>query len=742
MPIPWLQRLSSVFEPSSVESPANPIPLHLTERQPVTAEGLTLQAMQKALGKPQTRRDDGSGKDDDWKGVDWDEEAAQLFYSGDKPNPGHPGANWLHFTTLKAASEMSICAPFVMKRVQQMMEFSRPQANKYAFGCKFKLRDEKPMSKAAQKVIRELWQVFNRYEPFHQTMQKWANDSWPYDQAVGEIVYERGNRPYAFRALDATTIRRARPKRVDTKHGGRDGAYDASAQTRFVSEGYVQLMRDRVQRSWDKEEILWFVRRQRSSVYSFGYGYPEIQQAYDALVAYLNADNYNQYYFKNGMHASSILQVNSKMNRQAWQAFKMVMTAQLKGIENAHRMAMVLLDPGGTEAAKENITKVDLAKTNREMEFTKLILMKIMIIAANFNMSPKEAGLPEYSDGGSKLGNENPKEQIELSKKFGLMPALMAFEDVLNEGIVYKYDEDFEFKFVYDDETEAQRLDLAEKAIRSGVDSINGQRQELDKPLIDRKFIQSLGLKNVSDETIDGLLLSYNLPFTPTLMQAIGQLTPQPAEDGQGGPPDGSDPNMGGGGSDDGGGDGGDEGGGGYGDEGNDDDDGGWDPPSPSTPALPKFEQPPQLSRSEAQPSPAPSAPASSPAVSGPASSSPALPSFDAAQASGSGTPTPTPNPNTKTLPSFDSIFSPSGQQGSVGQSLRRFDAARLPRFDAERPAAKLPAFDEGGTSQPLPRFDEAEPAPKLPRFDEAGPPKLPRFDEPDEFTTGFRIGR
>ena len=33
------------------------------------------------------------------------------------------------------------------------------------------------------------------------------------------------------------------------------------------------------------------------------------------------------------------------------------------------------------------------------------------------------------------------------------MPALMAFEDVLNQGIVYKYDEDFEFKFVYDDET-------------------------------------------------------------------------------------------------------------------------------------------------------------------------------------------------------------------------------------------------------------------------------------------------
>ena len=333
------------------------------------------------------------------------------------------------------------------------------------------------------------------------------------------------------------------------------------------------------------------------------------------------------------------MQVRSKMGKQAFNAFKMVLTAQLKGIENAHRMAMVLLDPGGTEAAKESIEKVDLAKSNREMEFSKLILMKIMIIAANFNMSPKEAGLPEYSEGGSRMGNENPKEQIELSRKFGLMPALMAFEDVLNHGIVYKYDEDFEFRFVYDDETEAQRLDLAGKAIQQGVDSINGQRLEMDKQVIDREYLKSLGLKTLSDETIDGLVLSYNLPFTPTLMQAIGQLTPQPADDGMGGP---GGPGGGPGGPDDQGG-GPDEGfeDDAWGAEG-DQDEGDEPEPGPAAPKLPPFNatgSPPLPKFNE--PEPGPAAPKLPPFN---ATGSPPLPKFNEGKAP----------PGTPTLPRFD----------------------------------------------------------------------------------------
>ena len=525
----WLQRAifgadGAVASTVESRSPSSALDV-IVEAFGPRKERPSLQEMQKALGQSISESKDGDG----WKGLDWDEEAASMFFAGDKPSYGHPGANFLSYPTLRAAAGLSIIAPFVMKRIQQMVEYSRPQQNKYMPGAKICLREQKPMTRAAEKEIREMWEVFNRHEPFHQTMSRWANDSWTYDQANGEIIYEKGNRPYAFRALDASTIRRGRPKLIEAKTDA-ERESNLGKLGRMESKTYVQMVRDRVQRVWAQEEMMWIIRRPRTDIYTFGYGYPEIQQAHDAIMSYLAADDYNNYFFKNGMHASGILQVFSKMDRKTWNAFKMMMTAQLKGVENAHRMAMVLLD-GSTES-KERIEKVDLGdKTNREMEFTKLITMKTQIIAANFNMTPDEVGLPKYSDtsGGGIRNDGDKKEQILLSRKMGLMPALIAFEDTLNERIIKPFNEDFEFKFVYDEETETNRLEMGQKAIMAGIDSINEQRVELDRPIIDRKLIKSWGGK-YTKEQIDGIILAVNLPMTPTMIQALGSLTPQPPQ--------------------------------------------------------------------------------------------------------------------------------------------------------------------------------------------------------------------
>ena len=536
----WLQRAifgadGSVASAGNQLAPTDALDAIVESFKPRTPARPSLRQMQKALGQTITESKDG----DEWKGLDWDEEASSMFFAGDKPAYGHPGANFLSYPTLRSAAGLSIIAPFIMKRVQQMVEYSRPQQNRYAPGAKICLRESKPMTKVAEREVRDLWAVFNRHEPFHQTVARWSNDSWTYDQANGEIIYEKGNRPYAFRALDASTIRRGRPKLVEAKNDA-ERESNLGKLGRMESNTYVQMVRDRVQRVWAQEEMMWIIRRPRTDIYTFGYGYPEIQQAHDAIMSYLAADDYNNYFFKNGMHASGILQVFSKMDRKTWNAFKMMMTAQLKGVENAHRMAMVLLD--GSSDSKEKIEKVDLGdKTNRDLEFTKLITMKTQIIAANFNMSPDEVGLPKFSDaqGGGGIRNDgNKTEQIALSRKMGLMPALIAFEDALNERIVKPFNEDFEFKFVYDEDTEENRLEMGSKAIQAGIDSQNEQRLEMDRPVIDRKLIKSWGGK-WSDQQIDGILLAVNLPMTPTMIQALSVLTPQAPQPAGGVGPDG-----------------------------------------------------------------------------------------------------------------------------------------------------------------------------------------------------------
>lgn len=555
---PWIQRLLEGPElaappPEPLALAPDPIPLLSPAPNPLTPEGRawTVAQIAKAMGKHVPDAKDKPK--DDFHGLDWDEELATLLFSGDKPNQGHPGARWLHFSTLRQASEMSICAPFVMKRVQQMLQLSKLQADKYAFGVKLKLRDDKPMTPAAQKEAREIWARLNNYEPFHTSMQKLALDSWPFDQATAEVLEDRAGRPWAFRALDASTIRRGRPKIVgDAKAKLVNGNY---APPRYESDTYVQMLRDRVVRVFDRKQILWIVRRPRSSIETFGYGYPEIQQAYDAILAYLNADSYNQYYFQNGMHASAILQVKSRMDRKAWNAFKAVMTAQIKGIHNSHRLAMILLNPGSGEGDRgESIEKTEMSQTNRDMQFKELLLMQIMLIAANFNMMPSEAGLPEFRDaGGRALSQANPKDEILLSRKFGLLPALVAFEDAFNTGFVQRYDEDFEMRFVADSETEQARIELGAKLLQGGLDSYNGQATELDKPVIDEKFFKDRKIK-VADDLRDRIILCANLPLSQTMISAISQLQSaepdpnagapgpemggppgQPGEDGDGG---------------------------------------------------------------------------------------------------------------------------------------------------------------------------------------------------------------
>jgi hypothetical protein len=481
---------------------------------------------------PQVELTKGDRADDSkFKGADWDPYEDQRYFSGDKPVMGHPGANWMSFRSLREAADRSICAPFKSKRQQQFIEHCRPAPNRWAIGCELGMRDpEAKVTDGAKKEFRKIWTMLNRLQPFHRTMGMLADDSLTYDWAIAEIQYERGGRPSAFRALDAAWVRRGRPK----KQKG-PGEYN------YVADSFVQVLPslDRVVATWHADEIMCVVRRPRTTMEVFGYGYPEIQQAYDALVAYIEADDYNQVYFRNGAHASTLLQVIANYDKPTWLAFKSMMTAQIKGINNAHRIAMALLSPGTSEATRERIEKLDLAHTNNDIQFVDLMLIKLMIVAANWNMRPVEVGLPEYRGTGTPLSGANPKDEIQLSRKFGLEPMLTAFEDALNQSLIYRWHEEFAFRFISDSETEGARLDLEQKGVQAGIFAANESRTRLGQEVIDRGYFERRNLE-CDDATRDRIILAASVPLSSSILQALGTFMPAPKEGGEPGGPEGA----------------------------------------------------------------------------------------------------------------------------------------------------------------------------------------------------------
>jgi hypothetical protein len=507
-------------------------------------------SMQIAKGSSSPVPDEKPG--DPLKALDFDPDALTHFYSGEKPNGGHPGARGLPYSTLLSASELSTITPFVRRRVSQTVEFSKPQPHPHALGYAIDLRDEnarkRTKTKGAQKMIEHIEQVFNRREPFRRTLGKMAHDSFVYDQACAEIRYTVGHKPHSFRAVDASTIWRARPK-LDPKTGRRTGP-----------TGFIQMIGDQIRNKWSEDEILFGVRRERSGIYFNGYGFPEIQEAYDVIVDILRARSYNSMFFINGMSAAKMLVFKTAMDRRLFGAFQAQMRAQLRGVDNVFRTAMLILNPdGGPESLKESVEALDLGYSNKDMEFSQFFMFLMQLNAAIWGIDLAELGMDKLGGVGAPgLNDSNPKDTILLSREFGMRPNMAAMEGWFNENIVWRIDEDFGwYARGLDDVSETQRINLTTQAVNGGYKNTNEARRDLKSTVYDRDYFKEIKRKHKIDvptELQDAIILTSELPMNAQWNQMFNSvntiLNPPPEQDPNAGGEmgemggDGEDPNA------------------------------------------------------------------------------------------------------------------------------------------------------------------------------------------------------
>ena len=402
--------------------------------------------------------------------------------SADAAETEHRGAWPLTYAACYDIAGGSIVSPFVDVRVSQWAAHARRRKDRFDIGAEIRLRDpNQKATKASKAMVGEIWKTLERYRPLFENVSGMARDAFCVDQFNAEVIYTKGRKPFGFEAMDAATTRFGKPSPEEIRSGRVDPNTRGTVQ---IDENGKKV------RDWDPGRVLWGKRRPRTgALYNGigGHGYPEIVEALDIIQDLYAGKNYNSSFFRNGVRIGTMLIMKAKMPPKMAAAFQRRFMSKLVGESQAHRMAMLVLNPGGPDSGAESIEKLDLSQSNKDMEFMHAFAFNYKILAACFGMDLDEVGLGDPTNmKPASLNERGPMESILLSRERGLRPSLRALEAAFDRYIIHPYDADFQISFLgMDSITPAALADLRSKELKAGYVTLNEIRAEDDKPLID-----------------------------------------------------------------------------------------------------------------------------------------------------------------------------------------------------------------------------------------------------------------
>jgi hypothetical protein len=419
----------------------------------------------------------------------------------------------------------SIIAAIMQLRINQIASFSIPQSDKYKVGFKIKMRDkDKEPNSAEQAKIKELEQFIlmtgvpenfidtperTRRDGFATFLRKIGRDTLTFDQTNFEITPRNNGIPYQFQAVDAATIRIVPDEKEKHEYFGGAPNYTSEEFAQVMPFSgtpnpfrefqpkhprYCQVVSGVIRHIYDEWEMAFGVRNPRTDLLAQGYGFSEIEMLVTTITSHMNAEAFNRRIFTNGSTVKGIMAFEGIVPPDQLESFRRQWYMQSTGITNAWKTPIMSL---GKET---KLNWVDLAKTNREMEFGKWLEYCIKSICGVFQLDPIEIGFDiarqtSGSSGGSGgLQGSNEKEKIFASQEKGLRPLLKHIQQLLNDYIVYRIDPDFEFEFVgLNVSNEKDDLDLSIQQVKN-FKTVNELRAEHDlQPIPDFDAIKTPG---------------------------------------------------------------------------------------------------------------------------------------------------------------------------------------------------------------------------------------------------------
>lgn len=374
-------------------------------------------------------------------------------------NDKHLGTALCTYQTLGAMARVPLIAALHQTRINQVAEFANKQQSPFAVGWRVVPEDPmKPLSRRdrvaqgqAEEVIDTAGDSYflGGFEAFLKAITR---DSLALDQANAQVLRTAGGAPWGFIPVDASTIRRAAPTAEQLK----DGRWDST------ETGYIQVIDFDVKAEFAFEDMIWGIRRPRTSVRVNGYGFPELEELIGTVANLVNAITYNAVNFTTGLNAHTLITLSSKMARARFQEAERLITAGLSGIRNSKRIPVIQLDPMLSEDLKVHL----LGKSNDEMQYGEWVNFLLKTICSIHGMDPAELNFIFGNEGvTNQLKGEDPSRRVTASRERGLRPLLRSIASWINYWIIKPTWPQLRFEFAgFDSQTEADKLDMDNKA--------------------------------------------------------------------------------------------------------------------------------------------------------------------------------------------------------------------------------------------------------------------------------------
>ena len=416
------------------------------------------------------------------------------------PNGGVP------FSTLQRMGDIYIIKAIINTRIEQVQNFLKysDDDQKPGFTIRYKRSigdEEKELSKKDMKIVQKIvdflenggenekWDCEDNFQDF---TRKVLRDSLVLDQMAFETVRSRSLELKKYRAIDAALIRQ-----LDTN----DPRYaDRFEQYRW--HGYLP----RYAMVWDgqiirhpvtNEQVMFYpwelgygIRNKTTNVFRNGYGCSELETLIEVVTWILWGMQYNGNFFKQGSQPKGFINVkNGNIDQGTLNEFRQDWKQTMSSVYNAHKVPVI---------QGIDLEWIDLQQTNRDMEFTEWVKFLFVLTCAVYRIDPSELGF-QFQDAANVFGQDGQRERLDHSKKKGLVPLLIFYQNVLNKYIISEIDDRLELVFTgIEIEDEASQVELDKKKLEAGMvamqdmfEKYSGRKFDPDNDIILNSVYQS-----------------------------------------------------------------------------------------------------------------------------------------------------------------------------------------------------------------------------------------------------------
>lgn len=365
----------------------------------------------------------------------------------------------------KKAFVINICINFVLKKIKP---FLKPSTDTNTRGYIVHKKGEAAKTSAGKKSAkRQEIETFlqncgtdynSERDDFQRFCLKVLRDSYEIDQVASEIGYTRGNKPYAFQAVDAATIRKVIP------------GQDNPDKIRFI-----QVIDGIPQAFYTDAQMVFDYQNPRTDINHGYYGYSITDQIIDLITSSINTFSYNAGFFTENKLPRGMLLIDGNVSQDTVEEMEDYISDIMSGTPSSQWRVPIL--PSGSSKSGDNngIKWVQLGGTNKDMEFQQFMDFQVSGIVAMFGCSMDELGL--QTNKSQAIFERSGDAHISASKSTILGDSLGFLQKYVNR-ILERFYPDYELEFVgYEKEDPSQLAELASKEMGS-YKTVNEIREE------------------------------------------------------------------------------------------------------------------------------------------------------------------------------------------------------------------------------------------------------------------------